>query len=58
MTFTLFPVSVVLANTGVLLLTNAVLLVVKPLALVLDLLLLGALGGVGVGALTFTFLLA
>ena len=58
MTLTAFPVSVVLADTSILLLANTVLLVVKPLALVLDLLLLGALGRVGVSALSLAFLRA
>ena len=58
MTLTLFPVSVVGADAGVLLLTDAVLLVVKPLALVLHGLFFAALGGVGVSALAFAFLRA
>ena len=58
MACTSFPVTVVLADTGILLLADSVLLVVKPLTLVLDLLVLGALCSIGVSTLSFTFLRA
>ena len=56
MAVTTFPVSVVLANLCIHLFADTVLLVVNPGALVLDWLLIGALGSVGVISLTVAFL--
>ena len=56
MTLSVLPVTVVLANFSIFLLANSEFLVVNPGALVLNGFLIGSLGGIGVVALTVTFL--